>query len=107
MAARVLVWLGGARMAFGSDGGVYPHGDNGKQFAYMVEYGMKPIEAIRAATVEAAELMGWAGQAGVVEAGAWADIIAVQGDVLKDVSLLEKVGFVMKGGKVFKHTWRK
>ena len=100
-------WVGGARMAFGTDGGVYPHGDNGKQFAYMVEYGMKPIEAIRAATVEAAELMGWAGKAGVVEAGAWADVIAVRGDVLKDASLLEKVDFVMKGGKVYKHTWRK
>jgi imidazolonepropionase-like amidohydrolase len=100
-------WLGGARMAFGSDGGVYPHGDNGKQFAYMIEYGMKPMEAIRAATVEAAELMGWSGKAGIVEAGGWADVIAVQGDVLKDVSLLERVSFVMKDGKVHKNTWRK
>ena len=102
-----LAWLGGARMAFGSDGGVYPHGDNGRQFAYMIEYGMKPMEAIRAATVEAAELLGWSGKAGVVAPGAWADIIAVQGDVLKDISLLERVGFVMKDGKVYKNTWRK
>lgn len=102
-----LAWLGGARMAFGSDGGVYPHGDNGRQFAYMIEYGMKPMEAIRAATVEAAELLGWSGKAGVVEVGAWADIIAVQGDVLQDVSLLERVSFVMKDGKVYKNTWRK
>ena len=100
-------WLAGTRMAFGSDGGVYPHGDNSRQFAYMIEYGMKPIEAIRAATVEAAELMGWTGKAGVVETGAWADVIAVPGDVLKDISLLERVGFVMKGGKVYKNTWRK
>lgn len=100
-------WLGGARMAFGSDGGVYPHGDNARQFAYMMEYGMKPMEALRAATVEAAELMGWSGKAGVVAAGAWADVIAVQGDVLRDMSLLERVAFVMKGGKVYKNTWRK
>jgi imidazolonepropionase-like amidohydrolase len=100
-------WSGGARMAFGTDGGVYPHGDNSRQFAYMVEYGMKPMEAIRAATVEAAELMGWSGKAGVLEAAAWADVIAVPGDVLKDVTSLERVAFVMKGGKVYKNTWRK
>ena len=73
----------------------------------MIEYGMKPMEAIRAATVEAAELLGWSGKAGVVEVGAWADIIAVQGDVLQDMSLLERVSFVMKNGKVYKNTWRK
>ena len=99
-------WRGGARMAFGSDGGVYPHGDNARQFAYMIEYGMKPMEALRAATIEAAELLGWRGKAGVVEAGAWADVIAVPGDVLKDMTALERVAFVMKEGKVYKNTWR-
>ncbi|MGH8168882.1 MAG: metal-dependent hydrolase family protein, partial [Woeseiaceae bacterium] len=92
----------GARMAFGSDGAVYPHGDNGKQFAYMVEYGMTPMEAIQAATVHAAELIGWPDAVGAIEAGHYADIIAVRGDPLEDVSLLEDVGFVMKGGVVYK-----
>ena len=95
-------WRGGAKMAFGTDGGVYPHGDNGKQFWYMVEFGMKPIEAIRAATVEAAALLGFAEVTGVVKQGATADIIAVEGDPLKDIKALEKVRFVMKGGKIYK-----
>lgn len=92
----------GARMAFGSDGGVYPHGDNGKQFRYMVEYGMTPMQAIQAATIDAAELIGWPRKVGAVEAGRFADIIAVQGDPLKNVEVLENVSFVMKGGKVYK-----
>jgi imidazolonepropionase-like amidohydrolase len=92
----------GARMAFGSDGGVYPHGDNGKQFAYMVEYGMSPMQAIQAATVHAAELIGWPDDVGAIEAGRYADIIAVAGNPLEDVRLLENVGFVMKGGKLYK-----
>ena len=95
-------WRGGAKMAFGTDGGVYPHGDNGKQFWYMVEFGMKPIEAIRAATVEAAALLGFPEVSGVVARGKLADIIAVDGDPLKDIKALEKVRFVMKGGKVYK-----
>jgi imidazolonepropionase-like amidohydrolase len=92
----------GARMAFGSDGGVYPHGDNGKQFAYMVEYGMTPMEAIQAATVHAAELIGWPEDVGAIEAGRYADIVAVDGNPLENVRLLENVSFVMKGGKVYK-----
>lgn len=92
----------GARMAFGSDGGVYPHGDNGKQFAYMVEYGMTPMEAIQAATVHAAELMGWPDTVGAIEAGRYADIIAVDGNPLQNVRLLENISFVMKGGTVYK-----
>jgi len=92
----------GARMAFGSDGAVYPHGDNGKQFAYMVEYGMTPMEAIQAATVLAAEVIGWPDTVGAIEAGRYADIIAVRGNPLEDVRLLEKVDFVMKGGVVYK-----
>ncbi len=95
-------YLGGAKIAFGTDGGVYPHGDNAKQFGLMVEFGMKPIEAIQAATVNAADLMGWAGKAGVVAPGSWADLIAVDGDPLSDVHTLEKVRFVMKGGEVFR-----
>jgi imidazolonepropionase-like amidohydrolase len=92
----------GTRMAFGSDGGVYPHGDNGKQFAYMVEYGMSPMQAIQAATVHAAELIGWPDDVGAIEAGRYADIIAVTGNPLDDVRLLENLSFVMKGGKLYK-----
>ncbi len=92
----------GARMAFGSDGAVYPHGDNGKQFAYMVEYGMTPMQAIQAATVHAAELIGWPDTVGAVAPGRYADIIAVDGNPLEDVNVMEQVSFVMKGGAVFK-----
>jgi imidazolonepropionase-like amidohydrolase len=93
---------GGARLAFGTDGGVYPHGDNALQFAYMVQYGMTPLEAIRAATMSAAELMGWQDRVGGLEPGYYADIIAVEGDPLADVTVLERVRFVMKGGKVYR-----
>jgi len=92
----------GVRMAFGSDAGVYPHGNNGKQFAYMVQYGMTPMEAIQAATVNAAELLDWPGDVGAIEAGAFADLIAVRGDPLEDIRELEDVQFVMKGGQIFK-----
>lgn len=93
----------GVRMAFGSDGGVYPHGDNGKQFHYMVDYGMTPMQAIQAATVNAAELIGWRDTVGAIEPGRFADIVAVDSDPLKRVELLEDVSFVMKGGTVYKH----
>jgi imidazolonepropionase-like amidohydrolase len=93
----------GARMAFGTDGGVYPHGDNAKQFAYMVQYGMTPMQAIQAATSSAAELLGWTDRVGTVEPGKYADLIAVSGDPLADIRALEKVGFVMKGGTVVKN----
>ena len=96
-------YLGGARMAFGTDGGVYPHGDNAKQFAIMVEYGMKPVEAIRTATVEAAELLGLATQVGQVAAGFAADVIAVEGDPTRTVNALENVKFVMKQGQVYRN----
>jgi len=99
--------LGGARMAFGTDAGVYPHGDNAKQFATMTEYGMKPLDAIRAATVNAAELLGRSKDIGVVAKDAFADIIAIQGDPRADVKLLENVRFVMKGGRVYKNGWGK
>ena len=93
---------GGARMAFGSDAGVYPHGDNARQFAYMVEYGMSPLEAIQAATINAAELLGWADRVGALEPGLFADLIAVEGNPLEDITVLERVGFVMKGGTVIR-----
>jgi imidazolonepropionase-like amidohydrolase len=92
----------GAKMAFGSDAGVYPHGWNGKQFAKMVEWGMTPTQAIKAATVDAAELLGWRDRIGSIEAGKFADVIAVKGDPLQDVTELERVSFVMKGGVVYK-----
>ena len=92
----------GVNMAFGSDGAVYPHGDNGKQFAYMVEYGMTPMQAIQAATVAAADLLGWKEDVGAIAPGFYADIIAVDSNPLDDVSVLENVSFVMKGGNVYK-----
>jgi imidazolonepropionase-like amidohydrolase len=98
-------WKSGARMAFGSDGGVYPHGDNWKQFPYMIEYGMKPLEAIRAATTEAAELIGLKGQAGVLASGAYADLIAVDTDPTTNVNAFGAVKFVMKEGKVYRNDW--
>src|SRR5579859_7030864 len=88
----------GAKIAFGTDSGVYPHGDNAKQFAKMVEWGMKPIDAIQAATVNAADLIGV--KAGAIEAGNFADIIAVDGSPLEDAPVLENVKFVLKGGVV-------
>jgi imidazolonepropionase-like amidohydrolase len=94
---------GGAKMAFGTDGGVYPHGDNARQFAKMVEWGMKPLDAIRAATVNAADLLGWTGKVGALERGYFADVIAVTGDPLADVRVLEAVKFVMKGGAVVRN----
>jgi imidazolonepropionase-like amidohydrolase len=99
-------YLAGARMAFGTDGGVYPHGDNFKQFATMVEFGMKPIEAIRTATTEAAVLLGIESTAGTIEAKHWADIIAVEGNPLEDVGALGRVKFVMKDGHVYRNDWQ-
>jgi len=93
---------GGARMAFGTDAAVYPHGDNAKQFAKMVEWGMQPIDALRAATLSAAELMGWSDKMGELAPGHYADIIAVTGNPLEGVSVLEHVSFVMKGGELVK-----
>lgn len=100
-------YLAGAKLAFGTDGGVYPHGDNWRQFPYMIEFGMKPMEAIRAATLVNAELLGLAGKAGVVEAGHWADIVAVDGDPLGDIRRMQNVRFVMKDGKVYRNDFAK
>jgi imidazolonepropionase-like amidohydrolase len=90
----------GAKMAFATDAGVYPHGDNAKQFAKMVEWGMKPMDAIQAATINAADAIGWSGKVGALEPGHYADLIAVSGDPLSDVRTLESVKFVMKGGVI-------
>jgi imidazolonepropionase-like amidohydrolase len=94
---------GGAKMAFGTDAAVYPHGDNAKQFTKMVEWGMTPIDALRAATLNGADLMGWKDKVGAIAPGHYADIIAVSGNPLEDVKTLEHVGFVMKGGQVVKN----
>ena len=88
-------------MAFGTDAGVYPNGTNARQFAYMVEYGMTPMEAIQAATTDAAELLGWPDDIGAIEAGKFADIIAVRGNPLDNIRELEDVRFVMKGGEIY------
>jgi imidazolonepropionase-like amidohydrolase len=92
----------GVKVAFGTDAGVYPHGDNAKQFAYMVQYGLTPARAIRSGTSDAAELLGRARDVGAIAAGRFADLIAVADDPLRDVRALERVGFVMKGGVVVK-----
>lgn len=92
----------GAKMAFGTDAGVYPHGDNARQFFYMVKFGMTPAQAIRAATSNAADLIGRSKDVGTIEPGKYADIIAVDSDPLADVRALEHVSFVMKGGQVYK-----
>jgi len=93
----------GVKIAFGTDAGVYPHGWNAKQFAYMVKYGLSPMQAIQSATVNAADLIGWADRVGSLEPGKLADIIAVQGDPTTNVTVLEHVQFVMKGGQVVKN----
>jgi imidazolonepropionase-like amidohydrolase len=93
--------LAGVKIAFGTDAGVYPHGWNAKQFFYMVKFGLSPMQAIQAATVNAADLIGNR-KIGSIRQGNYADIIAVKGDVLKDVRALEHVGFVMKGGEIYK-----
>ena len=90
----------GVKIAFGTDAAVYPHGLNAHEFAVYVEMGMTPLQAIQTATVNAADLLGWT-KVGTVEAGSFADIIAVEGDPLKDITLLQKPVFVMKGGMVY------
>ncbi|WP_426323650.1 amidohydrolase family protein [Pseudoduganella sp. R-43] len=92
----------GVKIAFGTDAGVFPHGENAKEFAYMVEAGMPALEAIRSATLGAASLLGQSSRLGALEPGFAADIVAVAGDPLKDITLLQKVGFVMKEGVVYK-----
>ncbi|MGI9221944.1 MAG: amidohydrolase family protein [Woeseiaceae bacterium] len=92
----------GAKVVFATDSGVYPHGDNGKQFARAVRFGMTPAQAIQSATSLTADLLGWEDNVGEVAPGMYADIVAVHGDPLADISELEDVDFVMKGGVVYK-----
>jgi len=92
----------GVKIAYGTDAGVYPHGWNAKQFAHMVRWGTTPLQAIQAATVNAADLLGWRDLVGALEPGKFADVIGVMGDPLQDVTVLEHVGFVMKGGQIVK-----
>src|SRR5271166_3516075 len=92
----------GVKMSFGTDLGVCPYGSSPKQFAFMVKYGMTPMQAIQAATSNAADLLGHSQEIGSIKVGKYADMVAVSGDPLKDISLLERVEFVMKEGKVYK-----
>jgi imidazolonepropionase-like amidohydrolase len=92
----------GVKLAYGTDSGVYPHGGNAKQFAYMVRYGMTPMQAIQSATIRAAELLGKEGEVGSIAPGRFADLVAVEGDPMQDVRVLENVAHVMKGGVLAK-----
>ena len=94
-------------MAFGTDAAVYPHGLNAGEFHVYVKLGMTPLASIQTATINAADLLGWTKSVGTVEVGKWADLIAVDGDPTKDVSILEHVNFVMKGGAVYKNDYMK
>jgi len=93
----------GVKIAYGTDAGVYRHGLNAKEFEFMVEVGMPPIDAIRSATIHAADLLGVSDQSGSIEAGKLADIIAVNGNPLEDIKVLQDVSFVMKDGVVYKN----
>jgi imidazolonepropionase-like amidohydrolase len=92
----------GVKIAFGTDAGVSKHGRNADEFEALVKYGMPPAEAIKAATVNAADLLGLSAEIGTLEPGKRADLIAVSGDPLSDVAVLKRVGFVMKDGRVIK-----
>ena len=92
----------GVKVAFGTDAAVYPHGLNAHEFAVYVQLGMSPLQAIQTATVNAADLLGWSDRVGSIDTGKFADIIAVNGDPGKDVTLLQNPVFVMKGGVVYK-----
>lgn len=90
----------GVKIAYGTDSGVYPHGDNARQFPYMTKYGMTPAQAIRSATVGAADLLGWRKDVGSIAPGKYADMIAVDGDPLADIAALTGAKIVMKGGEI-------
>ena len=92
----------GVKMVFGTDAGVYPNGYNARQFVTMVKWGMTPMQAIQAATANAAEALGRSSDVGAIAVGRYGDLIAVDGDPLADVARLQSVAFVMKGGEVVK-----
>jgi len=103
LANLAMAYKMGVKIAFGTDSGdLTPAGNNGREFALMVQSGMTPMDAIRAATVNAADLIGASDQIGSVQAGRFADLVATSGDPLQDISVLEHVDFVMKGGVVCK-----
>ena len=93
----------GCKLAFGTDAGVYPHGWNAKQFHTEVVWGMTPMQAIQSATTSAADLIGWKDRVGQLAPGYYADLVAVKGDPLTDITILEKVSFVMKGGEIYQN----
>jgi imidazolonepropionase-like amidohydrolase len=93
----------GVKIAFGTDAGPFPHGTQAIEFEWMTRYGMSPLDAIHSATINAADLMGWSDKIGAIEPGKFADIIAVNGDPLSDIKLLEQVKFVMKGGQIVRN----
>jgi len=97
----------GVKVAFGTDAAVYPHGLNAGEFHVYVKLGMTPLAAIQTATLNAADLLGWTNRVGSLEPGRWADMIAVDGDPTRDVTLLEHVKFVMKGGVVYKDEYHR
>lgn len=97
----------GVKVAYGTDAGVFPHGENATDFPYLVEFGMTPLQAIQTATIHAAELIGQAEKIGNLVPGKFADLIGVFGDPLKDVSILQQVDFVMKGGVIYKQAGKK
>jgi imidazolonepropionase-like amidohydrolase len=97
----------GVKVGFGTDAAVYPHGLNAHEFAVYVKLGMTPLQAIQTATINDADLLGWSDKVGTIEPGKWADIVAVDGDPLADVTTLERVKFVMKGGEVVKNLYGK
>jgi imidazolonepropionase-like amidohydrolase len=92
----------GVPMAVGSDVGPFPHGTQAREFVLMVKYGLSPLAVLQSDLLNGARLLGWEGQIGALEAGHLADIVAVPGNPLEDISVLENVGFVMKGGVVYK-----
>ena len=86
----------------GSDVGPFPHGTQAREFVLMVKYGMTPLAALQAGTINGAELLGWQGEIGAVKAGYLADIVAVEGNPLEDIGALQKVTFVMKSGVIYR-----
>jgi imidazolonepropionase-like amidohydrolase len=105
-AVALMVARGGVKIALGTDAGVFPHGRNGHEFTLMVRGGMTPMQAIQAGTLSAATLLGREDEVGRVAAGKYADLVAVRGDPLRDITALEHVDFVMKGGAVYRRDGR-
>jgi imidazolonepropionase-like amidohydrolase len=99
--ARGKAFKAGVRFAFGTDAGVFAHGENAREFSLLVKMGMTPLQALQSATIGAADALGWSDKVGAIEAGKWADIVVVDGDPLVDIAATEHVRFVMKRGEVY------